>query len=132
MRFGRETWSLVVPDGWRAWHDDECATLVGPGEIGALQISAAFKRSGEVLDVELRGFARKRTEAGAVLQQIEAGDFAGVEVTFCENSRAWKQWFLRNGQQVLFVTYNCALEFEGAEVGPVRLALASLRAISAG
>lgn len=39
-RFGRNTWSLVMPDGWRAWHDDECATLVVPGEIDAFEISA--------------------------------------------------------------------------------------------
>jgi hypothetical protein len=50
-RFGRQTWSLVVPEGWRAWQDEECATLVGPGGIGGLQISAYFKDS-EVLDTD--------------------------------------------------------------------------------
>ena len=42
-RFGRASWSLVVPDGWRAWHDEKCATLVGDDEIGAFQISAAVR-----------------------------------------------------------------------------------------
>ncbi len=53
-RFGRETWSLRPPEGWRAWHDAECATLVANDEIGALQISAAFKDS-EVGDDDLGG-----------------------------------------------------------------------------
>ena len=124
-RFGRETWSLVVPDGWRAWHDDECATLVGGGEIGVLQISAAFKDA-EVSDTDLRGFAAEHLEAGAKPRLIKAGDFVGFEIAFSDQERFWRQWYLRNGRQMLFVTYNCGLESRGVEDGPVGATLASL------
>jgi hypothetical protein len=126
-RFGRETWSLLVPDGWRAWHDDEYATLVGPGEIGALQISAAFKDS-EVVDTDLREFAAEHLKAGAKPRPTEAGDFVGFEIAFSDEECLWRQWYLRNGRQMLFVTYNCSLESRGVEDGPVRAALASLAA----
>jgi len=125
-RFGRETRSLVVPDGWRAWHDDECATLMGPREVGALQISAAFKDS-EVVD-DLREFAAAHLEAGAKPQPTEAGDFMGFEIAFSDEERFWRHWYLRNGRQLLFVTYNCGLESRGVEDGPVGAALASLAA----
>ncbi len=124
-RFGRDTWSLVVPDGWRAWHDDECATLVGPREIGALQISAAFKDS-EVVEMDLREFAAEHLEAGAKARPIEAGDFVGFEICFSEEERFSRQWYLRKGRQMLFVTYNCALESRGAEDDQIAAALGSL------
>ena len=121
----------MVPDGWRAWHEDECATLVGPRKLGALQISAAFK-GGDVIDTDLREFATKRLEAGAKPLPTEAGDFVGFEIGFSDRESAWRQWYLRNGRQTLFVTYNCSLEFRGVEDGPVGLALASLAAIGRG
>jgi len=126
-RFGTETWALVVPDGWRAWHDDECATLVGAGEIGALQISAAFKDS-EVVDTDLREFAAEHLEKGARLRATDAGDFVGFEIAFNDHERFWRQWYFRSGRQMLFVTYNCGLESRGVEDRPIRAALRSLTA----
>lgn len=124
-RFGRDTWSLVVPDGWRAWHDDECATLVGPGEIGALQISAYFKES-EVVDLDLREFAAEHLEAGAKPRPTEAGDFVGFEICYADDEFVCRQWYLRNGRQMLFVTYTCGFESRGVEDGRVGAALSSL------
>lgn len=124
-RFGRATWSLEVPVGWRAWHDDGCATLVGPDEIGALQISAAFKDS-EVLDEDLQGFASDRLVAGAKPTAVRIGDFVGLELAFRDGDLFWRQWFLRNAAQVLFVTYNCYHQDRGLEDGPVHEALESL------
>ncbi|MHB0914766.1 MAG: hypothetical protein ACYC5A_04925 [Thermoleophilia bacterium] len=126
-RFGLETWSLRLPDGWRAWHDAECATLVANDEIGALQISAAFKDS-EVVDADLSDFAAQHLEAGAKPRPTEAGDFVGFEISFSDDEQFWRQWYLRNGRQMLFVTYNCGLDARGAEDGPVSAALASLEA----
>ena len=125
--FGRETWSLVVPEGWRAWHDSECATLVGPGSFGALQISAAFKGS-EVLDADLRDFASEHLDAGAMPSAIQAGDFVGFEISLRDGDRFWRRWYLRHATQVLFVTYNCDLESRGTEDGAIREALSTLAA----
>lgn len=126
-RFGRVTWSLRPPEGWRAWHDEECATLVADDEIGALQISAAFKDS-EVVDADLRDFAADHLDAGANPRPTEAGEFVGFEISFSDGERFWRQWYLRNGRQLLFVTYNCGLDCRGVEDGPLGAALASLQA----
>lgn len=125
-RFGTDTWTLLVPSGWRAWHDEECATLVGPGDLGALQVSAAVKDS-EVLEQDLREFASEHLAAGAHAAATEAGDYSGIEIAFSDGDTYWRQWFLRRGRQALFVTYNCALDSRGAEDDAVRQALASLR-----
>lgn len=127
-KFGTDTWTLEVPEGWRAWHDEECATLVGPGDLGALQVSAAFKGS-EVLDEDLRDFASDHLAAGARAKAAEAGDYAGFEIAFSDGESFWRQWFLRRGRQALFVTYNCAVDQRGAEDDAVRQALATLRQV---
>ena len=116
-----------MPDGWRAWHDNECATLTGHQEIGALQISAAFKET-EVLDDDLRDFASEHIGAGEKGRMIQAGDFVGLEIAFAEDTNFWRHWYLRNGKQMLFVTYNCSRESRGLEDGVVDAALASLSA----
>jgi len=100
---------------------------VADDEIGALQISAAFKGS-EVVDADLREFAADHLEAGATPRSTEAGDFVGFEISFSDGDRFWRQWYLRNGCQMLFVTYNCGLDSRGAEDGPVGATLASLEA----
>lgn len=126
-RFGRETWSLRVPNGWRAWHDEECATLVADDQIGALQISAAFKDS-DVLDADLREFAAEHLEAGANAKPTEAGAFVGFEIAFSDADCFWRQWYLRKNRQMLFVTYNCGLASQGVEDAALRDILASLAA----
>ena len=126
-RFGTESWSVLVPEGWRAWHDAECATLVADPEIGALQISAAIKDA--VVDAsDLRAFAAKHLDAGVYPQPIQVGAFVGFSIGFQVEATAWRQWYLRHGAMALFVTYNCAVHARGVEDAAVDAALASLLA----
>ena len=126
-RFGRETWSVVVPSGWRARHDDACATLVADHPIGAVQISAAFKDS-EILDADLQDFAAEHLGRGATALSRRAGAFVGFEIAFRDEAHCCRQWYLRSGRQMLFVTYNCRLEQQGVEDEVVELILDSLLA----
>lgn len=129
MRLGRETWTILVPDGWQAWHADECATFVGDDEVGALQISAAFKES-TVLDASLRELAADHLAAGAQARPAVAGDFTGFEIAFSDGEVFWRHWYLRHDRQMLFVTYNCELACRGQEDATVQAMLASLAATS--
>lgn len=52
----------------------------------------------------------------------------GFEICFADEERLWRQWYLRDGRQMLFVTYNCGLESRCVEDGPIGVALASLAA----
>jgi hypothetical protein len=127
-RFGRETWTILVPDGWEAWHNDECATLVAGDEIGALQISAAFKESA-VLDEDLMEFAAEHLAAGAKTKAAVCGDFTGFEIAFSAGEVFWRHWYLRHGRQMLYVTYNCELALRGQEDAAVQAMLSSLAAV---
>lgn len=78
--------------------------------------------------MDLREFAAQHLEAGAKPRPTEARDFVGFEICYAEEERVWRQWYLRNGRQMLFVTYNFGLESRGVEDGRVGAALAPLLA----
>lgn len=78
--------------------------------------------------MDLRDFAAEHLKAGAKPRATEAGDFLGFEICYGDEERFWRQWYLRNGSQMLFVTYNCGLESRGVEDDRVGVALASLAA----
>jgi hypothetical protein len=126
-RFGTESWSVLVPEGWQARHDPECATLVADPAIGALQISAAFKDD-VVDDSDLRDFAAKHLDAGTDPEVIQAGDFVGFSIGYQVEATAWREWYLRHGRTALFVTYNCDVDARGVEDAAVDAALVSLLA----
>jgi len=80
-----------------------------------------------VLESDLQDFASEHLDAGAKAQSVDAGDFEGFEIAFRDGDIFWRQWYLRNGRQMLFITYNCGLEFKGFEDVPIYKALCSLR-----
>jgi len=125
MRFGRETWSIEPPAGWNAWHEDECATMTAEPAIGALQISSALKKS-EVLHEDLVDFAAEHIPAGVKAADVSAGAFVGITFCFGDEDTFWQQSYLRNGRQMLFVTYNCPVESIGLEDELVGRAIDSL------
>ena len=124
-RFGGTTWSVLLPENWRAWHDEACATIVGPENRSALQLSSYTNPNGDIVDADLEEFALQLgTEA--VARPTTAGEFIGYEIAFKEDARFWRHWFLRKGNQLVLVTYNCAEEHRGVEDSQVDEVLATL------
>ena len=130
MRFGRETWSIEPPAGWSAWPDAECATMVAEPDVGALQISAAFKES-DVSHEDLLDFASEHIDAGARPVEVAAGTFKGITFCYGDEESHWQRWYLRDGHQMLLVTYNCAADCRGVEDKVVGEALKTLSSTGA-
>ncbi len=128
-QFGSKTWTLTLPKGWQAWHDEGFSSLVGPSKIGALQISARFKNS-EVDESDLIEFASDHIGEGTNPKVIQAGRFIGIEIGFSEDRTSWRQWYLRHANQMLFVTYNCSIADQGREDDSIREILSSLNPVT--
>lgn len=120
------TWQANLPDGWESQRDEECVTLHHHNGHGALQISAAFKDSSVCTD-DLRQYASKHIQAGAKTRDLACGDFVGFTLAFGENDIYWRHWYLRHGNQMLFITYNCSNDDRGREEAAVAEILDSLR-----
>lgn len=124
-RYEGGTWSLLLPAGWHGLQEDDVDQLFGPDDVGAMTVSTAFKDS-EVLEDDLRDFAAEHMEAGARAAPAHCGDFVGFEIAFRDDDSFWRHWYLRNGRQMLFVTYNCDFGARGVEDDAIHQVLTSL------
>jgi hypothetical protein len=54
------------------------------------------------------------------------GDFVGFGIAFGTEDGFWRQWYLRHGKQMLFVTYHCSVAGRGVEDAVVEMILTTL------
>ena len=125
-------WSVELPPGWTASTEGECTTFRATPPLGALQISSARKNSGPVNDEDLREFARERLGHAPLLSAATYGPFSGFSAEREDESLFWKEWWLRSGQTMLYVTYNVIPKYKDSETDAVEAILRNARAKSGG
>lgn len=118
-------WSINLPDDWEEDHDDEGVTLFNPEGSGALEIST-LEQDDEVDDGFLEYMAAEHLDAGAEPEAVECGDFVGLELSYADAEHYWREWYLRAGNLMLYVTYHCPLVYEGREDDEVDAILETL------
>lgn len=123
--FQTPLWTINLPDDWEEEEDEEGISLFHPESSGMLRISA-MERDGEIGDDFLDYMAAEHLEAGAEPDEVECGDFDGLEVSYADGDHYWREWFLRAGSVMLYVTYHCPLADEGLEDDTVDAVLETL------
>lgn len=109
-----ETWSVEVPDGWTVTEDDECVSFTAGEPIGALQVSAYLK-DGQVTNEDLEELAEEHLTAGAQPETVDHPTYEGFGIAYEVDEEFWTEWFLRNGNQAIYATYNCPVGEQDAE-----------------
>jgi hypothetical protein len=114
--FQTPTWSIEVPDGWTAVDEEEYATFQADGDaqVGALQISA-YQKDGPVTNEDLEEFAEEHLSAGAIATPVDHPAFEGFGIAYETDEEFWTEWYLRAGDQMLYVTYTCPVDDQDAE-----------------
>lgn len=114
--FQTPTWSIEVPDGWSAVDEEEYATFQADGEaqVGALQISA-YHKDGPVTNEDLEEFAEEHLSAGAIPTPVEHPTFEGFGIAYEADEEFWTEWYLRDADQMLYITYTCPVNDQDAE-----------------
>ncbi|MGH9776939.1 MAG: hypothetical protein ACRD5I_00860 [Candidatus Acidiferrales bacterium] len=120
-------WSVELPSGWTGHAGQECATFQANPPLGALQISSARKDSAPVSDKHLKEFASERLPPGVLLKEAGYGSFSGFSAEYAKEDRFWKEWWLKSGQLMVYVTYNVVQEMKDSERDSVERILASLK-----
>ena len=120
--FQTECWSVSIPKGWSVKEDSECVTFTRVEPVGAVQVSA-HRKSGVVTDRDVRQFIeRKRT-----IRKIRVGEFTGYTTNYPDQGIFWREWWLRAGTTLIYITYNVALEHKDLEQYEVDGVVDSLR-----
>jgi hypothetical protein len=121
-------WSVDLPPGWTASTGGECATFRATPPLGVLQISSARKNSASIQDDDLKEFANERLDRDVQLSVVAFGPFSGFTSEREEKSLFWKEWWLRSGQVMLYVTYNVRSKYKRSEMDAVEAILRNARA----
>lgn len=122
-------WSVDLPEGWSGHQEEKCATLSRTSSMGVLQMSAARKQEGPVTDDDLQEFARDQVPSGVRLRRVEFKSFSGFSAAYVKNQLFWREWWLRSGQLMVYVTYNVAHGKEHIEATDLDMILASLKPV---
>lgn len=125
-RIGRPSWSLQPLSDWKVTEHPECTTLEF-SEEGALQLSSATKRDGEIVYEEVLAYAESQNEGWGLSSSVKCGDFSGIVYHYKDGEHQWNRWFLWNERTLIFVTYNGSLEAQILEYGAVVKMLETLR-----
>jgi hypothetical protein len=120
-------WSVDLPEGWIGHQEEKCATLSRTPPMGVLQMSAARKQEGPVTDDDLQKFARDQVPSGVRLCRAEFKSFSGFSAAYVKNQLFWREWWLRSGQLMVYVTYNVLQGKEHLEATDLDMILASLK-----
>src|ERR1051326_3174727 len=126
-RFLSTWWSVDLPEGWSGHHEENCATLSKTPSFGVLQMSAARKQAGPVTDDDLQEVARDQVPSGVRLRRAEFKSFSGFSAVYLKNQLLWREWWLRSGHLMVYVTYNIAHSKEHTEAADLDIILASLK-----
>ncbi len=120
-----DDWQLEMPANWVAEAVDDAMSLYDPAGNGTLLITT-LREEQPISDEYLVELASDHIDAGAELYEVEYGPFSGVTCCYDSENEYWCEWYLRADKLLLFVTYNCPLEDEGAEDDVVEGMLESL------
>lgn len=126
-RIGRASWSLQPLPDWKVTEHPECTTLEF-SDSGALQLSSATKRDGEITYEEVLAYSESQNEEWGLSKSVRCGDFFGIVYHYKDGPHQWNRWFLWSGRTLIFVTYNASPEAQILEYGAVESMLETLRA----
>ena len=119
-------WSVRLPDDWSGHQEERCATLRKTPPLGVLQVSAARKTEGPVTDDELRDFAADQVASGEQLRNVKYNSFSGFSSVYLKNQLFWREWWLRSGCLMIYITYNVVQGRENIEAADLEKILTSL------
>lgn len=124
MLYTHDTWSLDLPEGWQVEDEEECTLIYHPEGVGAFQLSAFHKDTGDISDEDLIDFAE-----GADILPVEFPHLQGYENIEVEDDAFISNWWLRNGPDFVFVTYACDKDDQAVEAEEVEKMMQSLQVI---
>ena len=106
MKHSAAWWSIVLPDQWAKEEDEACMTFIPPAKDAALQISAYRNNTANPTNDTLREFAQDQVGERLNLSDVEVGGWTGYSFIPEEDGMFSKQWLLRSGATMLYITYS--------------------------
>lgn len=110
-----EWWCIGIPPEWWADRDDDIIVIGDTDDVGVIEISTLCKDSGNFDNAEIRRIALDNAETDCDWSDTRCGDFVGVYTTWLEEESAIREWYLADGNVLLFATYSCEPQQRGLD-----------------
>ncbi len=121
-----EWWSIAVPTEWWADREEESIVIGDRDNVGSIEISTLCRESGSFAASEVEALAKDNGEAGWQWSPAKLGEYVGIGTQYLEDGDAVREWYVANGNVVLFVTYSCDAENSGLDDAAVDELLSTL------
>jgi hypothetical protein len=112
-------WSISLPDEWIAEEDDDAILIYDEDDVGTIQIADLKKEGGDAQHEDLLEMAEDLIAQGLKPFPASMGEFTGIKFEYEEDGSFVIEWFLRCGDIVLLVSYDCDIENKDMDVSMV-------------
>ena len=126
ITIGCRYWTLKLPQDWVLCNEEDCVTFSGTPDLGALQMSAREKETAVDND-DLREFATQRVDSSSRLHPVVVGSLVGYYAQSLQDETLWREWWLRSGRVMVYITYNVEESSAGNEDDILEDMLSTLR-----
>lgn len=119
-------WSISLPDEWIAERDDDAIIIFDEDDVGTIQISDLKKETGDALHDDLLDLAEELIDQKISFKPASLGEFTGIRFEYEDDGAFVIEWFMRCGDTVLLISYDCDLENKDMDVSMVNEILDTL------
>ena len=103
------SYNIVIPGDWLqrtepTSNQQTVTTIYHPEGTGSLKFMSMITASKEVTQEVLRNMTN--VDASISLNWHKWGDFSGYQYDYTENGSNYRQWWLTNPEQILFIVYS--------------------------
>ncbi len=106
-----KNWKIEYPVNWNIEHFKNGVTFFDDeDEVGALQISGYLKDKKVTLK-DIDELLEDETPENTELNYEKIGTFEGYSTEYNYEDHFWRIWFLTKDKLLLYITYNCELEY---------------------
>jgi len=124
-------WSMKLQAGWAAHENADCVSFSADPLGGVLQVSAIRKPDGSVTLQDLQNFASDSRAGIKNLQHFELSEISGIASEYVREERYWREWWLKRGSTVIYLTYNVAAAAREAEADAIDKMISSVTILPA-
>lgn len=110
-----EWWTLAIPPEWWAESEEDSILVGDRDEVGCIEISTLHREDGEFDAEEVLRIAQRESEQPLEWQAVSLGDFSGVTSRYLEDETSMREWYIANGNLLLFITYSCDVDNAGLD-----------------
>jgi hypothetical protein len=117
---------MKLQAGWAAHESPDCVSFSVDPSGGLLQVSAVRKPDGSVTSQDLHDFASGSKGGVKNFQHIELSKISGIASEYVRENRYWREWWLKKGPIVVYLTYNVAVAAMEAEADAIDKMISSV------